>query len=69
MVGGITVIAATPVIAIRRATTFAAVRVGPVLLGGMVMVMEEATAVPAGAVDEVTVEAVAVAMVEADIGR
>jgi hypothetical protein len=49
--------------------TFAAIQADPVLRGGMVMVMGEATAVPAGAVDEVTVEAVAVAMVVAGIGR
>jgi len=63
-----TVIAATPVIAIR-VMTIAAIQDGRALRGAMVMVMEEATAVPAGAVDEVTVEAVAVAMVVADIGR
>ncbi|MCI8210255.1 hypothetical protein AUC61_11970 [Pseudomonas sp. S25] len=69
MVGAITVIAATPVIAIRREMTITAVQADPDLRGAMVMVMAEATAVPAGAVEEVMVEAVAVATVEAGIGR
>ena len=69
MVGAITVIAATPVIAIRREMTITAVQADLDLRGATGMVMAEAMAVPAGAAEEVTVEAVAVAMVEAGIGR
>ncbi len=68
-VGAITATAVIPVIAIRRVTTITVVQADPVLRGAMVMVMAEATAVPAEAVDVVTVEAVEAAMVEAGIGR